>query len=167
MDKRTGLSGTGQLLTDSFWIDGSHTDGVFRVGGQLGKQDAIFLPTDVGLIMGKKKKKALSKLTGMSVGFGSYQNSACKVQLIKSASVGGRTHSLGPASRCGHIGDAVVLDWTRSWIPPGVQTGGGFIIHDQVGGRGVGHWKSRVDTNRTLLEARGWFRSTEGTATFS
>lgn len=52
----TGLSQTGQLLTDSFRIDGSHTDGVLRVRGQLGKQDVGFPPTDLGLIMGKEKK---------------------------------------------------------------------------------------------------------------
>lgn len=54
--KRTGLSGAGQLLADSLWIDGSHADGVFRVRGQLGKQDASFPPTDLGLITGKEKK---------------------------------------------------------------------------------------------------------------
>lgn len=53
----TGLSETGQLLTDSFRIDGSHTDGVLRVRGQLGKQDVGFPPADLGLIMGKEKKK--------------------------------------------------------------------------------------------------------------
>lgn len=52
----TGLSETGQLLADSFRIDGSHTDGVLRVRGQLGKQDVGFPPTDLGLIMGKEKK---------------------------------------------------------------------------------------------------------------
>lgn len=55
----TGLSETGQLLADSFRIDGSHTDGVLRVRGQLGKQDVGFPPTDLGLIMEKEKKNVV------------------------------------------------------------------------------------------------------------
>lgn len=45
------------------------------------------------------------------------------------------TYSLTPAAGCGDVGDLVVLDTARSCSPPGVQAGGGFIEHDQVGGR--------------------------------
>lgn len=44
------------------------------------------------------------------------------------------THSLAPASRCGDIGDLVVLDAARRWGPPGVQAGDGFVEDNQVGG---------------------------------
>lgn len=47
------------------------------------------------------------------------------------------TYSLNPVSRCGDVRDLVVLDTARRWSPHGVQSGGGFIVHNQVGGR----WK--------------------------
>lgn len=46
----TGLSWAVQLPADSSGIDGHHTDGVFSVRGQLGKQDGSFLPTNLGLV---------------------------------------------------------------------------------------------------------------------
>lgn len=71
------------------------------------------------------------------------------IQLIKKDGLGAGTYSLGPASRCGHVFDAVVLDWTWRWIPPGVQSGDGFIIHNQVGGRGMWHWKMYDHRDKT------------------
>lgn len=47
------------------------------------------------------------------------------------------TYCLAPASRCGDVSDPVVLDAAWSWIPPGVQTGGGFVEHNQVSGRSI------------------------------
>lgn len=52
-----------------------------------------------------------------------------------------KAHSLASASRCGGVSDPVVLHAAWSWIPPGIQTGGGFVIHNQVGGGSKGYWK--------------------------
>lgn len=46
----TGPSRAVQLLADSSGVDGHHADGILSVRGQLGKQDASFLPTNLGLV---------------------------------------------------------------------------------------------------------------------
>lgn len=47
--KLTGLSGAIQLWAKSFGVDCYHGDGVLSVRGQLGEQDSILLPSNLGL----------------------------------------------------------------------------------------------------------------------
>lgn len=63
-----------------------------------------------------------------------------------------KAHSLAPASRCGDVSDPVVLHAARSWIPPGVHTGGGFVKHNQVGGRSKRYWKMHTHTHISQLQ---------------
>lgn len=78
-----------------------------------------------------------------------------------------KAHSLAPASRCGDVSDPVVLHAARSWIPPGVHTGGGFVKHNQVGGRSKRYWKMHTHTHITITTMSVYLSVIGSRSTFS